>query len=59
MSHLKMKILRKKKDNPNNFTGDLSNHFVPHILFDINGCRRIAIIKLEDIYETETYFSIF
>ena len=46
----------KKKDNPNNFTGDLSNHFVPHILFDINGCRRIAIIKLEDIYETETYF---
>lgn len=40
----------------NYFYGNLWDHFVCRILFDKNGCRRIAIIKLEDIYETETFF---
>lgn len=48
--------IAKEKYNKNYFSGNLWDHFVCRILFDKNGCRRIAIIKLEDIYETETFF---
>ena len=48
--------IRKENYNKNSFSGNLWDNFVCRLLFDENGCRRIAMIKLEDIYEREIYY---
>ena len=40
----------------NYFSSNLWDNFVNRLLFDENGCRRIAMIKLEDVYEREIYY---